>query len=313
MTGVTLPRRARAALGVTAGALACALSAAPAQAEIPPAVDAMIREAARSGDKATLDAVAKVAKATNPDEADAIDALATSLLAQAQAKAEQEHHDKLAAQGFFEGWVGEGQLGVGLTGGNTDETSAVLGIKFRRQGLHTRQKLDAVIDYLRSNGVTTREKFAVGYSNAVVITDGLSVVGTLGWERDRFAGQARRFTESLGLGYRLINARRMTLDLEAAPALRQTRYVGGVEEDEFAARGSLAYRWKLKDGLALSQDASVVSGGSDTTLISTSALTARINGKLSGRMSFNVQSETDPQPGRTSTDTTTRATLVYEF
>ncbi len=65
--------------------------------------------------------------------------------------------------------------------------------------------------------------------------------------------------------------------------------------------------------MTLTENASVLAAPIDTTLISSTALTARINGKLSARLSYNVQKETDPPAGLKSTDTATRATLAYSF
>lgn len=306
----TVRRHPRRSFGVF---VALSLFAAPAHATISAPVEAMIREAARSGDEKIVEAVVKVAVATNPDDAEAIASLGAALLADAKAKAAREHEAQLASQGLFEGWSGEGQLGAGLTSGNSDETSAVIGLKLAKEGLRTGHKLTALVDYLRSNGVTTRQKYAIGYAFNYDVGDDLYLVGTLGWERDKFAGYARRFTESAGIGYHAIATDSMTLDLEAGPALRQARLIGGVSEDEIGGRGSLAWRWTISDGVALTEDASVLSASDNTTLISTSALTAKLSGALSARLSFNVQKETMPAPGRTSTDTATRATIVYGF
>lgn len=295
---------------------------APARAAIPPTVEAMIHEAARSGDRATLEAVVKVAKATNPDDAEAIDKLGDVLMAQAEDKAKHEREEKLAAMGFFEGWTGQGQAGFGLTSGNTQETSAVLGLSLERQNLRTRHKFSGLVDYLRTNGVTARQRYAVDYALNYTLTPDIYLVGTMGWERDRFAGYARRFTESIGLGYRAIATHNMTLDLEGGPAFRQARYVegaelpeagGGNELNEIGARGSLAYKWTIRDGTEFTQNASVVNGDNNTTVISTTAFTTKLIGKLSTRLSFNVQNESNPLEGRKATDTATRATLVYNF
>lgn len=290
--------------------------AVPAYAAIPPAVDAMIREAAKSGDDATLAAVVKVAKATNPDDADAIGKLAASLQSAQKAAAEKARAEKLAEQGIFDGWKGEGQLGIGLSTGNTSETSAVLGLTLEKQGLHARHKLAGSVDYLRTNGTTERQKYALDYELDLALGQRLSLVGTLAAERDKFAGYASRFTESVGLGYRAIKQPGMTLDISAGPALRQTHYIvlnSDSGEDGLAGRGSLDWRWTIRDGTILTEKASVLAEQTDTTLVSTTALTSKINGRLSARLSYNVQKETNPPVGLKSVDTSTRATLVYGF
>jgi putative salt-induced outer membrane protein len=134
--------------------------ALPAQAVVPTAVEAMIREAAGSHDRATYEAVLKVAKATNPDDAEAIEALGAGLFAEAQARTKREEAARYAQRNMFEGWKGEGQAGFGLTSGNTKETSAVLGVSLLKEGPRTRHKLIGLVDYLRSNGTTTRQKYS---------------------------------------------------------------------------------------------------------------------------------------------------------
>lgn len=294
-------------------ALALFCAASPAHAAIPPAIEAMIREAARSGDSTTVDTVVKVAQATNPEAADEIAALGAALLAEAQAMAEQEKQEQIASRSYFEGWTGQGEAGFGLTSGNTDELSGVLGLSLTREGITVRHKLSALIDYRRTNGATSREKYAASYGLDYFFHDGLYVYGLAGWERDAFAGFTRRFTQSAGIGYQALKTDRMKLNLDAGPALRQTRYIAEGNENEFAGRASLSYRWKINEGMEFAQDASVLSGTVNTTLVSTTSLTAALSEALSTRLSFNVQSEKNPPDERESTDTATRATIVYSF
>ncbi len=286
---------------------------APVHAAIPPAVEAMIREAAKSGESATVDTVVAIAQATNPDDTEEIAALAAALLTETQALAEQEKQDKIASQGYFEGWTGQGEAGVGNTTGNTDEVSGVLGLSLVREGIKLRHKLSALVDYRRTNGATSREKYAASYGMDYFLHDGLYIYGLIGWERDEFAGYTRRFTQSAGIGYQALKTDHMTLTLDAGPALRQTSYVDTGDENEFAGRASLAYRWKFNDGWEFAQDASILSGTVNTTLISTTSLTAAVSKSLSTRLSFNLQKEKNPPIGRESTDTATRASIVYSF
>jgi putative salt-induced outer membrane protein len=303
------------AIGVTV------MTATPAHAEMPPAIEAMVREAARNGDKATLDAVVKIARATNVADSDAIGILASTLWAETEQKQKEERQQQLASMRFFQGWTGQGQMGFGLTSGNTTESSAVFGVSLDRQNLRTRHKMSALVDYLRTNGITARQRYAFDYAINYTVSDGLYLVGTLGWERDRFAGYARRFTESIGIGYRALATDTMTLDIEGGPAFRQALYTDaqlvGLETNgqlnEVGARGSLAYKWNISDVTNFTQNASIVNGENNTTIISTTALTTKLIGKLSTRLSFNLQNESNPLENRRPTDTTTRATLVYSF
>jgi putative salt-induced outer membrane protein len=301
------------ALGVTLIA-----SAAPPPA-ISPEVEAMILEAGR-GDATTLASVVKVAKSNHPDEARAIDILGARLMGDIQTKqreaakrAREAEQARLAALGAFDGWSGEGEAGIGITTGNSDQINGLVGLKLNKEGLKARHNLSAVLDYQQTDGLLSRERYTVNYGLNYLLGEGLYVSSILGWERDRFAGFARRFTESIGIGYRAINRPGMTLDIDGGPALRQTLFTTGISDNEFGARASLTYRWTVRDGMTFSEDASIVSSDGNTTLISTSALTSKLTDVISARLSFNVQSETDPQFGRKPTDTATRASIAYRF
>ena len=298
---------------VPAAMLATVAVTVPVDAAIPPAVEAMIREAARSGDAATLDAVVKVAKATNPETEGEIAALGAQLTAEATVRAEAEKQSRLASQDYLEGWRGEGEAGFGVTSGNTEELSAMLGLSLVRDGMTTRHKFAAKVDYQRTNGSTSREKYGASYGLDYLFYDGLYVYGLVGWEQDSFAGFARRFTESAGVGYRPIKTDNMTLDIDAGPALRQTSFTDGSRDRDAAVRAAIVYRWQVNPAMQFSQNASALSGEENTTWMSNTAFTAALSRKLSTRLSFNVMSESNPPAGTKPTDTATRASIIYNF
>ncbi|HWJ71142.1 MAG TPA: DUF481 domain-containing protein [Sphingobium sp.] len=319
-TVIAIARAANPDDAAAIDALGARLLAQAPRPAISPAVEAMLQEAGRTGDTTTLASVVKVAKSENPQEAKAIDALGIKLMADVQAKqreaatrAREAEEARLASLGAFDGWSGQGEAGFGVTSGNTDQMSALVGLKLAKDGLKARHKVAASLDYQETDGQLSRERSLVTYGLNYLLGEGYYVSSSLGWERDEFAGFARRFTESLGVGLRLIQRPGMTLDVDGGPALRQTRFTDGTGDSQFGARGSLAYRWTIRDGFTVSQDASIVTSDGSTTLISTSALTAKLTSFISTRMSFNVQSESDPLPGRKATDTATRASFVYSF
>jgi|GEM_PF-462388 len=302
------------ALGVT---LLAGTAPPPA---IAPEAEAMIREAGRSGDSTTLTSVVGVAKAKHPDQKRAIDELGATLMGTIQAeqraaaaRAREAERARLAALGAFDGWSGQGEAGVGLTTGNTDQISALIGLKLAKQGLRARHNLAAVIDYQRTDGKLSRDRYVANYGLNYLLDEGLYASGSLGWERDTFAGFGRRFTESVGIGYRAISRKGMTLDIDGGPALRQTQFLDGSSESELGARGSLTFRWTIRDGITLSEDGSVVSSGGNTTWLSNAAVSAKFSEVISGRVSFYLKSESDPLPGREPTDTATRVSIVYNF
>jgi putative salt-induced outer membrane protein len=88
----------------------------------------------------------------------------------------------------------------------------------------------------------------------------------------------------------------------------------GTAGDELvAARAGLNAKWQINDMLNFTQAATYYYDNSNNSLLALSQLTAKLNGRLSARFSFQYNNESNPPPGRLNSDTITRATLVYSF
>ena len=137
--------------------LTLALLATPAFAEpIPAAVEAMIDAAASPEERAV---VAGIAKKTNPASAAEIDAKLSAINA-AAAKAREE---KLASQGFLDGWSGQGEAGGFISTGNTRNRGVAVGVSLTKESRSWKHALRGIVDYQEDNGVASRERYFAGY------------------------------------------------------------------------------------------------------------------------------------------------------
>ena len=161
--------------------------------------------------------------------------------------------------------------------------------------------------------MTTAQRYFAGYEGNYNITPRLYALLTLSYESDIFAGFDYRFSQSLGLGYKLVNTDKVTLGLEAGPALRQTQFVDDVYESGFAFRAAGNFAWKITPTLELSENAAYFYQDINSTFNSLTSLTWKLTDAFSGRFSFLYQNQTNPPPGLRNFDTTTRLTLVYNF
>ncbi len=276
---------------------------------VPQKVADVIRAAANDGNPAELAATIKFAKKANPRSAKEIDKLATQLKAAAEAR----HRAELMRRGYFEGWTGQGELGASSSTGNTRSTTLALGLNFARHGLFWDHVFAATADYQRDNGTESKGRYFASYSGHYNYSDRMYALGLLSWEADRFSGFDSRMSESVGLGYFLLKGPRMTLSLEAGPALRQTDYLLGRSENEIAGRTSVNYLWNIMPNLVLTEVTSYYGQSHDSTLTSDTGLTVNLIGALSARGSYHIQYETNPPLGLDHTDSLTRLTLVYSF
>lgn len=300
-----MPRVPATGVAILSALLVCAGPASAA--ELPAPVRAMVENAARSGDAAKIGAVVAVAKETNPDSAAEIDALVSAIASELAAKREAE----LQQAGFFQNWTGSGQVGASFSTGNSETKSFTAGLLLQRDGLAWRHRADFLADIVDNDGGNDQERILAGYQIDYKFSDRMYLLGRFEYERNREAGIRRRFAESIGIGWRAVNSDRVKWDLEGGPSLRQTRF-DTYDENSFAFRGASRFAWALSDTTAFTNDTALFVDGA-ASINNTSALTSKIFGALSARLSVNLAWEEKPPLGLEKLDTTSRVTLVYDF
>lgn len=306
--------------------LATAGLAAPAQAALPQPVKAMIQAAIESGKDAEIKSVIKFAKVANPDSIAEIDAIMASYVVKKTQLAATKKRAKMEAP-FFENWSGKGELGGFRNTGNSSSVGLSSGISLAKDAVDWRLKFRARADYQRSNGVTTREQYAVALEPEYKIDDRLFIYGLAQFDHDQFQGFSARYTVSGGIGYTMIKEEEINLDVKAGPAWRLTEFAEGGSDSSLAGLIGLDLGWQIADNLKLTQgagatlasdaqsltSANVIFSSGTNTLTATTGLDAKINGKLTARFSYVIEHETNPPEGSEKTDTLSRATLVYDF
>jgi putative salt-induced outer membrane protein len=303
-----------------------ALIAAPAHAELPEPVRAMIDAAIATGDADKITAVVEVARTTNPDDTAEIDALLDAYLnAQAALAIAEERAEEMAIReaGLFDNWSGRGEIGAFQSSGNTDSVGLTAQVSLERTGIDWEHNFRFLADYRRTNGNTDREQYAAAYEPHFQVNDSLFVYGLAQFEADQFKGFDGRYAVSGGAGYRLVDSDGLRLEVKAGPAWRVTDFVTGPSESKIAALVGVDFDWQISDWLKLTQDTNAVAeaGGSAVAIIDSSNTTIKLvtglEGKLSDRLttrlSYTIDYDSNPPVGAVSTDSLSRFTLVYGF
>lgn len=279
------------------------------QVEIPPPIRAMLDAAIASDNEGEVATIVKYARAADPASGDAVLRIADAW----RAVRAKDREARIVRAGWRDLWTGRAQVGGFITTGNSS-TAGVTGIfDLTREGLEWRHKLRGQADFQRSLGVTTREHYLAAYEPNWKIDSRRYVYGALQYESDRFFGYSDRYSASAGAGYSAVQTPAVTLNLELGPAFRHTQFTDATVQSSIAARGNVDLDLKLSPGLSVTQDASAYLQRYNSTVSSTTALAAKLIGPLSAQVSYTVQYESEPPLGRVSTDTTSRASLVYTF
>jgi putative salt-induced outer membrane protein len=292
-------------------------SAAPVNADpqvssgapIPPDVQTMLDAAIASGSDAEVSVVAKYALKAAPQSAKTINDTVTAWR-EAQTAA---HEAKVEAADFLDLWAGKATVGGWMTTGNSQNIGLTAAVDLDREGLQWRHKLHLQADYQESFHTTTREHYLASYEPNYKVDERSYIYGNLQYESDRFLGYFNRYSASVGAGYTAIKNPKMRLDLELGPAYRYTSFTDDTLENNIATRGSVDFSWKLTSAISISQKADAYLERYNSTVTGTTALNAKLFGPLSAQFSYNVQYESMPPLGSVSTDTTSRASLVYTF
>ena len=302
------------------------LIATPAAAQIPPDVQAMIDAAMATGDAKKIETVIELAKQTQPDSADEIEAIAGAWReerAEAQRLAEAKKQEEIREAGLFDMWSGEGQGGAFLSTGNSDDMGLSLAVNLKREGIRWSHALRATADFQRSSGVTSREQFLAAYEPRFQMGDNIFAYGLTQYERDRFQGFYNRYAVSGGVGYKLLDSDSATLSVKAGPAFRVTERTNGERISRLAGLFGADFDWRLADRVTFTQDANAVAetgteallvvDSANTTLNLTSGIDFKVSDRLRSRLTYNIEYDSNPGPGAETTDTLTRFSLVYGF
>lgn len=304
---------------------------APAFAALPDAAKVMITNAAREGDASDLVSVVKLARKSFPEDSAEIDTLllslespkgeggappiATTTTAQSAVVAAAEAVEPKAPEPVkpVVKWSGRGDLGGFQTTGNTDSFGVTLGGSLTRKSENVSHQLRLRGDYQESEGKKSREFINAAYQGDWTISPKHYALGIVEYERDVLAGVDHRTTTSLGLGWRAVDDGVVKIALEAGPAYRHQWYSDGLEESNIAGRGALTSSWQMNDKVKLSQDMELVTQNTNNTLRAITSLQAKLTGRISSQISYDLRYQDHPLLGKEDTDTITRVGIVYDF
>ena len=232
------------------------------------------------------------------------------------AEAPVEPEEPPLPQGFFSfsGWEGNAELGGSINSGNTDEQAITIGIGLHNERQRWRHEFKAAFAFTRTDGVTSKQDLDLSYQLDYKFSERLYAFGQIEYLDQRFSGFDYRITETLGLGYRLFQGETWYFDVEGGVALQQSKIsLTGVTENDFGGRAKTIFHWDISDTFSLHNETSALFTGERTTLENIISVQTKITETISGRLSFDVEHNTNVPFGAKKTDTETKATVVYNF
>lgn len=136
------------------------------------------------------------------------------------------------------------------------------------------------------------------------------------YDRNRFAGIARRTEEYLGLVFRVLHTPRDTLRIETGASLTQQLGTDGLENDFPAARAALWYKRTLSTSAFFLQTLETIPNlevTEDFRINSESALVAPLSQRLAVKLGYLVRFDNLPELGFAKTDRIFTSGLQVSF
>ncbi len=217
--------------------------------------------------------------------------------------------------GFFSpsSWDGHIEMGGSLNTGNTDEEAISAGLELVRKTDLWLYELKSAFDFQSSNGTTNKQRFAVDTQINRTINDPLYAFANVSYIDDQFSGFAYRITTAAGMGTYVFQGEPFEWRVEAGPAIRidKPNTTGQVDVGPAGITRSKV-NWIISDTADLQNDTTVIFDGG-TTVDNIIALDLAITETLKARLSYAVRFNDSPPAGTQRVDTTSKASVLYEF
>ena len=205
------------------------------------------------------------------------------------------------------------EAGIVLTSGNTATRTGNLKGKVEHTKGKYRNTVAAEALYVDGDSGKLSEKY-IGNAKSAYQFDEKSygfITGNL--ERDLFSGYDYQATFAAGYGYRAIDTKEITFDLEAGPGYRLNKLDAEDSEGNAVAHLSAMFAYRFNKTATFTQELVSDIGSDGAISKSTTALTAQIVGNMAMRASLIAKHNSDTPAGVDALDTETALTLVYTF
>lgn len=209
---------------------------------------------------------------------------------------------------------GDAELGFTDLSGNTNSQTLIGKTRLTWLTGKFTYSLRGEVRTVSKEDETSAEQYLVAGRQRYELEGPHYLFGFARWEKDRFAGYDQQLSAIGGYGRQVLENNAHTLSLEAGPGYRHDRLREYDDERLLVTYTALDYGWAFSDYADFEQEMSVEHTHQNITSRSLTALTARLNSKLSLRLSHEIKHNSQPPDDtRVNTDSTTSASLLYRW
>lgn len=221
--------------------------------------------------------------------------------------------DRFGTNQYAQGWSGNLSLGFSGTSGNTDTADLDLAGRFRYGNGPWNHTIGFAGEFSEDNGTRNKEELYATYDVNRYFTEQFYLFGLASVRYDNFDSNKIDGFVGFGPGYRVINSQTQTWRLQAGPGVRYIEDQNGVDNTDLAGIAASRYYYAISDTVSLTMDTDILFSDADTVVTNDLGLNFKVTDRLSTRVSYRTEWDSDPLPGLKSTDNTLGVSLVYGF
>ena len=221
--------------------------------------------------------------------------------------------DRFGENGVLQGWRGSFALQTSASSGNTD-AGDLSGAGRVTYGIGPwNHSFGFAAEYAEANNVQNEETLFVTYEGSRYISPETYIFGLGRAEYDGFATNEKDAFLGFGTGYRIVNTSDMAWRVQAGPGLRYVENQNGSSESEAAFIMSSRFFMGLTVMVSLTNDTDFLTSDIDSIATNDFGVNFRVTDALTTRVSYRTEYNSDPLPGRRSTDNSLGLSLVVGF
>lgn len=214
---------------------------------------------------------------------------------------------------YAQGWAGSFSLGFSATSGNTDTADLDFAGRLRYGNGPWNHTIGFAGEFSEDNDVRNKEEIFATYDVNRYLNDDFYIFGLASVRYDDFDSNRWDAFLGFGPGYRVINDERQTWRVQAGPGVRYIEDQNGVDQTDIAGIASSRYFFSMTDTVSFSIDTDVLFSDEDTVVTNDMGVNFKMTDRLSTRVSYRTDWDSDPLPGLSSTDNSFGVSLIYGF
>ncbi len=211
-------------------------------------------------------------------------------------------------------WQGEGELGYTAASGNSDSKNLNASLEIGRESGAWKHSASLDLIKAEADDEDSADSRVFRARSEYRFSETAYLFGATRYEDDRFSGFDFQASISAGAGRVFVDSERHRFEASAGLGFRRLRdETSRDDEDDAIATAEAQYEYRISEHASLSENLLIETGEENTFTESETALSTRINGNLSLKLSYLVKRNSDVPEDTDRTDEIATVSLVYGF